>query len=201
MDRRFSSVALAPLLLLATSCTFGQAAEMPTPTQSLPSMSTSTSASGGTSTGATATDDLKTGRTQHVIRSSGVTATVYYETRKPAEDWTAGGEKPLRVEVRVSRPKKKVYLTRVTLRFSVNDGSSEIPGPDPLVDAASNITPGYLVTPPYSYVQSFAIPTVDVSTRGMTIDVKLELVSLVDAKAKDYTKQTVTDQVHTVIDQ
>ena len=33
----------------------------------------------------------------------------------------------------------------------------------------------------------------------MTIDVKLEFVSLVDAKAKDYTKQTVTDTVTTAL--
>ena len=153
-----------------------------------------------TSTDPAATDDLGTGTVRHTIRSSGLRMTVDYQTRKPAVPWTAGGEKPLRVQVRVSRPKKKVYLTRVTLRFSTDDGSGDIPGPDPLVDTATNINPGYLVAPPYSYVQSFAVPVVDPSTRRMTIDVKLELVSLVDAKSKDYTKQTVTDTVRTIVE-
>jgi hypothetical protein len=209
MRREVVGAVLLPLLLVGAGCGSGPVDEVPTtpPSASVPAPSpasdgepsaTSTT-SAGSSPGTKVADDLSSGRARHVIRSSGVTATVEYETRQPEMPWTANGDKPLRVEVKVSRPDKKVYLNRATLRFLVNDGTSNNPGPDPLVDTSSNITPGFLVAPPYSYVQAFAVPVVDPSTVGMTIDLKLELVSLVDAKSKDYTKQTVTDRITTVI--
>lgn len=204
MRRQVLGMAVLPLLLVGAGCRSGAAEEVPTgpspataPTSTVTSGSTPSGSAPGD--GGPVKDDLATGRVRHVIRSSGVTATVDYETRKPASAWTASGEKPLRVEVGVSRPTKKVYLNRVTLRFLVDDGNGNSPGPDQLVDATANIVPGYLVTQPYSYVQAFAIPAVDPSTVRMTMDVKLEFVSLVDAKAKDYTKQTITDRITTDI--
>lgn len=208
MRRKFTGAVLVPLLLVGAGCSSGSPNDVPTapPAVSTPAPAgpASTSASSGPATstsseGAKDVDDLSTGRARHVIRSSGVTATVDYETRKPAVPWTAIGDKPLRVEVRVSRPNRKVYLNRVTLRFTVNDGTGDNPGPDALVDTSSNISPGFLVAPPYSYVQAFALPLVDPSTVRMTIELKLEFVSLVDAKTKDYTKQTVTDTVTTTL--
>lgn len=206
MRRRIVGAVVLPLLLVGAGCGSGAADEgaapptvstpVPAPTPAGESVPSGTG-TGEASPDTKVKDDLSTGRARHVIRSSGVTATVDYETRKPEVPWTANGDKPLRVEVKVSRPKRKVYLNRVTLRFLVNDGTGDNPGPDPLVDTSSNITPGFLVAPPYSYVQAFAIPEVDPSTVGMTIQVKLEFVSLVDAKSKDYTKQTVTDSLST----
>lgn len=111
--------------------------------------------------------------------------------------WTAEGAKPVQVSATVNnnrRPQQKIFVTRATMTFSTNDGVEDGAGPEPLVDTA-NITPGYLSTFPYSYNQSFAIPAVDAGTRTLTIGLKLEMVSLVDAKAKDYAKQTVTDTV------
>jgi hypothetical protein len=202
MRREVVGAVLVPLLLVGTSCGSGPTAEVPAPASASTSAAATPSAadpSGDSGSDPKVRDDLAKGRARHVIRSSGVTATVDYETRKPGVPWTANGDKPLRVEVRVSRPKKKVYLNRVSLRFSVNDGTGDNPGPDPLVDTSSNIVPGFLVAPPYSYVQAFAVPAVDPSTVAMTIDVKLEFVSLVDAKSKDYTKQTVTDSLTTAV--
>ena len=208
MRHRIVGAVLLPLVLVGAGCSSGSGGEVaspPPPTTSPfatsdPANDTSPS---GTSTGAAdpgkVKDDLATGRARHVIRSSGVTATVEYETRKPQVPWTATGDKPLRVEVKVSRPKKKVYLNRVTLRFTTYDGTDDNPGPDPLVDTSSNIVPGFLVAPPYSYVQAFAVPVVDPSTVGLTIEVKLEFVSLVDAKTRDYTKQTITDTLMTAV--
>jgi hypothetical protein len=210
MRRRIVGAVLLPLVLVAAGCGSGTADDVTTPAPAVTPVRVPTSASdsapSGSSTGeavpdATGKDDLATGRAHHTIRSSGVTATVDYETTKPGIPWTADGDKPLRVEVKVSRPSRKVYLNRVTLRFLSDDGTGDNPGPDPLVDTSSNITPGFLVAPPYSYVQAFAVPVVDPSTVTVTIDVKLELVSLVDAKARDYTKQTVTDRITTAIKQ
>ena len=204
MRRQALGAVVVPLLLVATGCGSSAAEEpFPTPVAVPSSMVTGAETTeadpGGAATDQAVQDDLSSGRARHTIRSSGVTATIDYETRKPASPWTATGEKPLRVEVKVSRPSKKVYLNRVTLRFVTNDGTGDNPGPDPIVDTSSNIVPGYLVAPPYSYVQAFAVPAVDPSTVAMTIDVKLEFVSLVDKGAKDYTKQTITDSVTTKV--
>ncbi len=80
------------------------------------------------------------------------------------------------------------------MRFTVNDGANDLAGPDPVVDTA-NMSPGYLCAFPYSYGQSFAVPPLDAGAAYVTIDFKFELVTLVDTKAKDYTKQTVTNTV------
>ena len=145
--------------------------------------------------------ELTAGPLQHTVRSRDLTVSIEYLPDAPVDRWTADGTKPVQVSVTVSNsraPKQKVFLTRATMRFTVNDGVDDVPGPDPVVDTA-NITPGYLATSPYSYNQSFAIPSLDVSTQTLTIDLKLEMVSLVDAKAKDYTKQTVTDTVRATV--
>lgn len=143
------------------------------------------------------TDELASGSAHHVVRSGGLTIDVLYSVATPAR-WSSDGGTPVQVEVSVRDRARKIYLTRTTMRFVVNDGDSSLPGPDPLVDT-TNLTPGYLVTPPYSYVQSFSVPPVDRTARALTLNVKLELVSLVDKKAKDYSKQTVTDVLSTVV--
>ena len=205
MRRAPMASVMIPLLALAAGCGVLNGRNQPEPTANQSSSTTTAAASPDPTSGASTSaptaprrdDDLADGRAQHVIRSSGIAVTVDYETRKPDEPWTAIGDKPLRVEVKVTRPTKKVYLNRVTLRFAVDDGSGLSPGPDPLIDTSSNISPGFLVAPPYSYVQSFAVPEVDPSTVAMAIDVKLEFVSLVDPRSRDYTKQTVTDRLVT----
>ncbi|GAA3579334.1 hypothetical protein GCM10022197_41020 [Microlunatus spumicola] len=143
------------------------------------------------------TDELANGTARHVVRSGGLTIAVDYSVAVPTR-WTSDGGTPVQVEVSVRDRSRKIYLTRTTMRFVVNDGSSSLPGPDPIVDT-TNLTPGYLVTTPYTYVQSFSVPPVDRTARAMTLNVKLELVSLVDKKAKDYSKQTVTDSLSTVV--
>ncbi|GAB2596990.1 hypothetical protein [Microlunatus antarcticus] len=143
------------------------------------------------------TDELASGLAHHVVRSGGLTIDVTYSVATPTR-WASDGGTPVQVEVAVRDRVRKIYLTRTTMRFVVNDGTSNLPGPDPLVDT-TNLTPGYLVTPPYSYVQSFSVPPVDRTAQVLTMNVKLELVSLVDKKAKDYSKQTVTDVLTTVV--
>lgn len=144
-------------------------------------------------------DDLTKTPLRRIYQSDGFTVAVDYQPGTPVDSWTAAGTKTLRVRVSVKNnrnPRQKVYLTRATMRFTVSDGDSDVQPPDPLTDSA-NIAPGYLVRSPYGYVQSFSLPPLDPSARALQLDLKFELVSLVDAKAKDYTKQTVTDTVRT----
>jgi hypothetical protein len=160
--------------------------EMPSATRSeAPSIAPETAPGPGSR------DELASGSAHHIVRSGGLTVDVTYSVATPTR-WASDGGTPVQLEVSVRDRARKIYLTRTTMRFVLSDGTSFLPGPDPLVDT-TNLTPGYLVTPPYSYVQSFSVAPVDRAAEVLTMNVKLELVSLVDKKAKDYSKQTVTD--------
>ena len=152
------------------------------------------------SSAAPAADELASGSARHDVRSNGLSVRVGYGTQVPAR-WAgeAGTALQLTVSARDSRASSsKVYLSRATLTYVADDGVTALPAPDPVVDG-SNINPGYLVTSPNEYVQVFGVPPVDRTARNLTLVVKLEFVTLVDKKAKDYTKRTVTDRVRTVV--
>jgi hypothetical protein len=194
--RRLLALGVAATGLL-TACSASGPQVVPLPQLSSAASSEAPSAAPDATPDPGSPDELATGSAHHVVRSGGLTMDVTYSVATPTR-WASDGGTPVQVEVAVRDRVRKIYLTRTTIRFVVNDGTSSLPGPDPLVDT-SNLTPGYLVTPPYSYVQSFSVPPVDRTSRGLTMNVKLELVSLVDKKAKDYTKQTVTDVLTTVV--
>lgn len=125
---------------------------------------------------------------------------IAYATPAPAR-WSSDSGAPLQVTVQVRKDKRlrqKIYLTRASVRSVVDDGNTFLPGADPIVDT-TNINPGYLVSQSYAYVQVFSIPPVDRTAQTLRIDTKVELVAQVNGKAKDYTKQSVTDSVRTVV--
>ena len=145
-------------------------------------------------------DELAKGSARHYVRSNGFTMRVDYAVAAPTQ-WTSDAGTSLQVSVTVHndrKPKQKIYLTRATVRVLVTDGTAYLPSPDPLIEAA-NLSPGYLATSPYGYVQAFSVPGLDQSARDIVIGVKLDLVSLVNVKARDYTKTSVTDSVRTVV--
>ena len=145
-------------------------------------------------------DELEKGSARHVVKANGLTVRIDYAAPVPAQ-WTSDAGTPLQVTVSLHndrRPKQKIYLTRATVRILVSDGSSYLPSPDPLVES-SNLSPGYLATSPYAYVQSFSVPGLDESAQKVVVNVKFDLVSLVDGKARDYTKQSVTDSIATTV--
>jgi hypothetical protein len=134
---------------------------------------------------------------KHTVRSNDLTVDIVYTPATPVSGWTADSQKPLEVAVTLHnrrKPKQKIYLSRATARFSASNGEADLAAPDPIVDNA-NIVPGYLVTSPFEYYQSFAIPPLDSASNQLTVRLKLECVALVDAKSKDYTKQTISDSV------
>jgi hypothetical protein len=146
-------------------------------------------------------NDLAVSPLKRTFQSAGLTVTVQYSASPAVAKWTASGDKSIRVFLTVvnkSKPTRKIYMTRASVRVSQHDATGEIPGPDPLVDSA-NLNPGYLVTSPYTYNQSFAIPDLNDSTEAVVLDFKFETVTLVDQKAKDYTKQSATDAVRVAV--
>lgn len=141
--------------------------------------------------------DLQAGPLRRTFRSGGLTFTVVYSTATPVAQWTATSPKTVQVTLNAKnnrQPRQKIYLTRANLRFAVRDASGDLVPPDPIVDPA-NLNPGYLITVPFSYEQSFAIPPLDPSAQSVDLEFKYEVVSLVDSKSKDYTKQTAGDSV------
>lgn len=145
-------------------------------------------------------DELAKGSVRHTVRSGGLTLDIDYSTPLPTS-WATDSGASLQVTVQVRKdrsPRQKIYLSRASVRSVVDDGNTFLPGADPLVDT-TNINPGYLVSQSYAYVQSFSIPPVDRGAETLRIDVKVELVAQVNGKAKDYTKQSVTDSVRTVV--
>ncbi len=204
--RRARVAALALLTVVLAGCDDPTAQTGQTdprvPVPTYPSSSSAPPAAQSTTTddGDARPDELARGSARHVVRADGLTVTIDYTVATPV-DWTSDAGTPLQIVVsaRDSRDRKlKIYLSKATIRYIPDEGASGLPDLDPAVDTA-NIDPGFLVTSPYQYQQSFTVPGIDPSTRSLAIVSKLELVTLVDKKAKDYTKQAVTDRLSTTV--
>jgi hypothetical protein len=199
--RLVAGLLLASTGLLATSACanpYPQVSPLPTPLETRAPVTQAPDAS-PSAPGTEQPDELVKGGVRHTVRSNGLTVGIDYAAPVPAQ-WTSDAGTSLQVTVSVHndrRPKQKIYLTRATVRVVVSDGSSYLPSPDPLIETA-NLSPGYLATSPYGYVQSFSVPGLDQSAQDLVLSVKLDLVSLVDGKARDYTKTSITDSVRTV---
>ncbi len=141
-------------------------------------------------------NDLSKVPTQHVIKASGVTVNASYTPRVPVEDWTASVNKPLALSLTTvnGRAGQKIYLTRVTMTITARDDSGPLDSPRPLVDTA-NISPGFIVTFPYTYGQDFVIPALDEGATSVTLDFTYEFLLQVGKDSKDYYKQTAIDSL------
>jgi hypothetical protein len=131
---------------------------------------------------------------RRTIKTSGLTVDVTYSPRLPVEDWTPSANKPLALSLTTKSGKsgQKVYLTRVTLTITARDEQGPLDSPKPLVDTA-NISPGFIVTAPYTYGQDFAIPALDQGATSVTLGFSYEFLLQVSKDSKDYYKQTAID--------
>lgn len=142
-------------------------------------------------------NDLKSGTLKRTFTVSGLTISVDYTTPLSISRWTPGAAKPLNVSLTAytdGKRAQKIYLTRVRANIGVSDGSGPLNAPDPLVDEA-NITPGFLVTFPYTYGQVFLVPAVDVGAQSLTLDFTYEFLLQVSPTSHDFTKQTARDSI------
>lgn len=152
-----------------------------------------TSAQGGDS--APIRNDLAKTPTQHVIKASGLTVNATYDPRVPVADWTASVNKPLSLSLTTVNGRKggqKIYLTRVTVTITARDDTGPLDSPRPLVDTA-NISPGFIVTFPYTYGQDFVVPALDEGATSVTLDFTYEFLLQVSKDSRDYYKQTAID--------
>jgi hypothetical protein len=139
-------------------------------------------------------NDLRTGRAKRVFKAGDLTVNVEYAT--PIRPWIAGAQKPLDVTVTAflnGKREQKVYLSQVTAYPAAFDGSGPLATSDSLKDAAG-ISPGYLVTFPQTYNQSFLLPVVDEGATNIDIDLKYEFLLLQGSSSpRDYTKRTASE--------
>jgi hypothetical protein len=87
---------------------------------------------------------------------------------------------------------QKIYLTRVTVTITARDDTGPLDSPRPLVDTA-NISPGFIVTFPYTYGQDFVVPSLDEGATSVTLDFTYEFLLQVSKDSRDYYKQTAID--------
>ncbi len=140
-------------------------------------------------------NDLAKVPTQHVIKASGLTVNATYDPRVPVADWTASVNKPLSLSLTTVNGRKggqKIYLTRVTVTITARDDTGPLDSPRPLVDTA-NISPGFIVTFPYTYGQDFVVPALDEGATSVTLDFTYEFLLQVSKDSRDYYKQTAID--------
>lgn len=141
-------------------------------------------------------NDLATAPARHTITASGLSASATYSPRLPVKDWTASVNKPLALSltVRGSKSGQKIYLTRVTVTITARDETGPLDSPKPLTDTA-NISPGFIVTSPYTYGQDFVIPALDEGATSVTLDFTYEFLLQVSKNSRDYYKQTAIDSL------
>lgn len=148
-------------------------------------------------------NDLGTGSTRRQLGAGNIALTVDYWSDLSMDQWTAGANKPLRFSLSgalVSDEGQQVYLSKVNLVAAVSDGDTALPAPAAIFDQA-NISPGYLIKAPYSYSQTFVIPSLDPAATSITIDITYELLLQTTPTSGEYAKQTATDTLTIAIAQ
>lgn len=199
IHRRLSGGALAALLLL-TGCSYlpggrpSEPAQTPIVTTPVESAKASPAKSRVTNLPAVH-NDLASGTAKRTLKTGGLTVNVAYTSPLSIKRWTPDVTKPLNVSLTAitnSAKGQKIYLTKVTANMAPYDNSGPLNVPAPVVDT-TNLSPGYIVTFPYTYGQVFVVPVVDTGAVSITIDFNYELVLQVTPNSKDYEKHTARD--------
>jgi hypothetical protein len=153
----------------------------------------------GAPTPAPVRNDLAKLPLKRALNAGPVTVKVEYTTRLALKDWKATNSKPLKVNATAANRRKsgqKIYVTKVAMSVTAYDDAGQLDVPQTLTDEPS-IGPGYFVTFPNTYNQTFAIPAVDSGATKITIDISYELVLEVDRTklGRDFAKQVATDTI------
>jgi hypothetical protein len=145
------------------------------------------------------TNDLARLPLKRALNAGPVTVNAEYTTRLALKDWKAENNKPLKVSASAANRRKsgqKIYVAKVVMTITAYDDAGQLDVPQTLTDEP-NISPGYFVTFPNTYNQTFAIPTVDSGATRIIIDISYELVLEVERTklGRDFAKQVATDTI------
>ena len=153
----------------------------------------------GAATPSPVRNDLAKLPLKRALDAGPVTVNAEYTTRLALEDWKATNSKPLKVTSTAANRRKsgqKIYVTKVAMTVTAYDDAGQLGVAQTLTDEPS-IGPGYFVTFPNTYNQTFAIPAVDSGATKITIDISYELVLEVERTklGRDFAKQVATDTI------
>lgn len=147
-------------------------------------------------------NDLATGSTQRILKAGDITVTINYFSTLSMDKWTASANKPVSFNMSAALGTddgQHIYLSRVTLNPAVlGKGGVTLSAPVPLVDQ-STVSPGYYIKAPYSYSETFVLPTIDPAATEVVLSFTYELLLQTTPTSSDYAKQTAADTLTVAI--
>ncbi|MCU1410161.1 MAG: hypothetical protein JWR04_868 [Rhodoglobus sp.] len=197
LPRRLAGAALAAIVALTLSA-------CGTPPWEEASTSAPTASPRPTNTEiTTVVNELATGSTKHELTAGSIGLAVDYYSTLSMDQWTADASKPLSISMVASitgDEGQAVYLSTMTLLVSVYGPDGKLTGPPELADRAT-VNPGYLVKTPYSYSQTFNLPTIDPDATYVQLSLTYELLLQSTPTSAQYAKQTASDTLTIAIAQ
>lgn len=151
----------------------------------------------------TVVNELATGSTKHLLTAGSIGLSVDYFSTLSMDRWTADADKPLSISMIADLTNdegQSVYLSNMTVLVAVYGPDGKLTSPAQLADRAT-VTPGYLVKDPYSYSQTFVLPTVDADATYVQLTLTYELLLQTTPTSAQYAKQTASDTLTIAIAQ
>lgn len=149
-------------------------------------------------------NDLAAGNAQRTLTAGAASLGVTYWSTLSMDQWVAGASKPLSLSISgslVPDDGQGLYLSRVSLSADVKDADGNaLPSPAVVTDDAS-VEPGYAITSPYSYNQTFVVPPVDDRAVSVTFTLTYEVLIQTTPTSEDYAKQSAVDTLTVAIAQ
>lgn len=184
-----TALASAAVVLSLTACGTppweAEATRTPTPVATTPAP---------VETVATVVNELASGSAERQLTAGNIKLTVNYWSTLSMDQWTADANKPLSFSAvaALEGGKNRIYLSKVSVVTAVRGDGAPLPAPEPLADNA-NVAPGYFISSPYSYSQSFVLPAVDRTATSVQLTITYELLLQTTPTSTEYAKQTATD--------
>lgn len=149
-------------------------------------------------------NDLAAGNAQRTLTAGAASLGVTYWSTLSMDQWVSGASKPLSLSISgslVPDDGQGLYLSRVSLSADVKDADGHaLPSPAVVTDDAS-VEPGYAITAPYSYNQTFVVPPVDDRAVSVTFTLTYEVLIQTTPTSEDYAKQSAVDTLTVAIAQ
>lgn len=141
-------------------------------------------------------NDLAAGSLTRELQAGGVVVDVDYWSDVDLADWTADALKPLSISLSAAAPTAgvDVVLARTTVTTAVSGDDGALAAPAAFEDVA-DVDPGYTVTAPFSYGQTFVVPAVDAGATSIRFSLTYEFLVQTTPGSGDWTKQTAVDTI------
>ncbi|MEJ1089331.1 hypothetical protein WDU99_13500 [Microbacterium sp. Mu-80] len=142
-------------------------------------------------------NDLSGGSTQRELSAGAVSAEIEYWSTLSMDRWDAGAVKPISFSlVTTITPDdgQKVYLQKASMLVVPGNADATFPPLEVQADVAT-VAPGYLVSDPYSYSQTFNVGPVDPDATFVTVQFTYDFLAQTTPTSKEYAKQTASDSL------